>query len=53
MEALRRIDEALNKVPDAVHFHAKSERKETTLFAGNLDFKAKAMDIMRSLRTHF
>ena len=53
MEALRRIDEALNKVPDAVHFHAKSERTATTLFAGNLDFKAKAMDMMRSLRTHF
>ena len=53
MEALRRIDEALNKVPDAVHFHAKSERTAVTLFAGNLDFKARGMDMMRSLRTHF
>jgi hypothetical protein len=53
MEASRRIQEALNEVPDAVHFNANSTRTAITLFVGNLDFKARAIDLMRSLRTYF
>ena len=50
MEALRRLEEALNKVPEADHFNVKRTRTAITLFAGNLDFKARAADMMRSLR---
>ncbi len=47
------IDEALNQVPDAVHYNSKSEKTVLMLYAGNLDFKANCTDILESLRKHF
>ncbi len=39
---------------DVIHHNPKSKRTAVTLFAGNLDFKARDKDILlESLRTHF
>ena len=51
-EALRRTQAALNKVPDATHYDEESERTAVTLFAGNLDFKARDANRF-SLRNYF
>ncbi len=53
MKADRMIDEALNQVPDAVHYNSKSEKTLLTLYAGNLDIEANCTDILESLRKHF
>jgi hypothetical protein len=52
-KADRMMNEALNQVPDAVHFNPKSKRSMVTLYAGNLDFKADGVDILESLRKSF
>ena len=44
------IEEALNQVPNAVHFDTKRKEIEVTLFAGNLDFGAYAGDVIESLQ---
>jgi hypothetical protein len=44
-EALRRIQAALNQVPNAMQGDANRERTAVTLFAGNLDFTARDADI--------
>jgi hypothetical protein len=44
------MNEALNQVPDAVHFNPKSKRTMVTIYAGNLDFKANGKDVLESLR---
>lgn len=49
----RMIEEALNQVPDAVHYSPKSKKTVVTLYAGNLDFKANCTDILETLRKHF
>ena len=49
----QRIKEALNQVPDAIHYNPKSKKTVVTLYAGNLDFKASRTDILESLRKHF
>ena len=45
--------EALNQVPDAIHYNPKSKKTLVTLYAGILDFKANRTDILESLRNHF
>ena len=40
-------------MPDVIHHNPKSKRTAVTLFAGNLDFKARDIDILKSLRIHF
>ncbi len=52
-KANQKIDRALNHVPDVIHHNPKSKRTAVTLFAGNLGFKARDKDILKSLRTHF
>ena len=52
-EANQRIKEALNQVPDVIHYNSKSKKTVVTLYAGNLDFKANRTDILETLRKHF
>ena len=49
-EADQMIEEALNQVPNAVHFDTKCKEIEVTLYAGNLDFGAHAEDVIESLQ---
>ena len=51
--AEERIIEALNQVPDKIHYNTKSKKTVVTLYAGNLDFKANSKDTLRSVQKHF
>ena len=46
-KANQKIDRALSHVPDVIHHNPKSNRTAVTLFAGNLDFKARDIDILK------
>ena len=49
----QKIDIALNHVQNVIHHNPNSKRNTATLFAGNLDFKAKNKDILKLLQTHY
>ena len=51
-KADQRIQEALNQVPDAIHYNHKSKKAVVTLYVGNLDFEANRAGILESLRKH-
>jgi hypothetical protein len=51
-KADQRIQEALNQVPDAIHYNHKSKKTVVTLYVGNLDFEANSTGILESLRKH-
>ena len=51
-KADHRIQEALNQVPDAIHYNHKSKKTVVTLYVGNLDFEANRTGILESLRKH-
>ena len=53
MNADQMIEEALNQVPDAIHYSPKSKKTVVMLYAGNLDFKANRTDILETVRNHF
>ena len=52
-EAYRRLDEAMLKVPDKVHFDKTGNRKSATLYMGNLEFNASDDDIWHALHKEF
>ena len=40
-------------MPEATHLNVKSKRTAVTLFAGNLDYAAWAIDVLKSLQIYF
>lgn len=52
-EAYERIRNALDQVPDTVHFDKAGKRKTATLYVGNLQFKASVEDLSNALNRIF
>ena len=52
-EARKRFVDALNQVPDAVHYNLEGQRTTTTLYVGNLDYNADANPLLKTLRKYF
>ena len=49
-EAQARLDDALDQVPDAVHFDRKGQRTTKTLYVGNLNYDSNAEPLHKALR---
>jgi hypothetical protein len=45
----KRFLDALDQVPDTVHFDRKGERMTATLYVGNLEFNASEDDLHKAL----
>ena len=52
-EAYKRLDKAMSKVSDKIHFDKNSKRKTATLYLGNLEFNASDDDICHALNEEF
>ena len=48
-----RLWNALDKVPDTVHFETKDGRETATLYMGYIEFKASISDLSYALNTFF
>jgi hypothetical protein len=48
-EAQEALTAALDQVPDTMHFDQRGKRTTTTLYVGNLEFKASTKDLKEAL----
>ena len=52
-KAEERIDDALDQVPDKVHFNPEGQRTTKTLYVGNLDYNTDSVHLSKALRKYF
>ena len=52
-EAKDRFVNALNQVPDKVHFNHEGQRTTATLYVGNLDYNSDGKSLLKELRKDF
>ena len=52
-EAQERFVDALNQVPDEVHFNLEGQRTTTTLYVGNLDYNSDSKPLHKALQKYF